>query len=487
MSVDEVFEKNNIKPREGQVEAAEALLKALNSGSDVVFVAPTGWGKTLAVLAALKASERLPALWLVRSLEVSRRVLEDAALLGLKGFAAAGRRRTCPKARELGEAVHAWCRLNKPRCPYYLNLLRKGADAYALTWEELINGDVCPYYAQDIPASTSDVVVQSYYRRLYPASACIVDEAHNVAVPRERRLSVDSVEAAAAELELLGFSELGREVSVAARRSGYVRFERLPLVELEAALVEAVDALKKVSGLSKLVWAVRACSKGGAAYREPWEDYITVYEPPWRPRVRPVVYVSATLPGELESLLGVKASVRVRGVSRVAYVTNWLTTKFGEETWRGYSRLLLELKKRYRKILAFTTERVMRVLASSADLVEDRLDEVPEEWAGLLMLKTRGRFAEGIDLRADCVIMLGCPFLPPEVTARLRKAYESLGAPSGAALWAPMVMSTLQCVGRATRGPKDNPIIILADYRFEKYEGFFAPYLTFRSLNIESL
>ncbi len=484
MLVYKVFKENDIKPREGQVEAAEALLKALSTGSDVVFTAPTGWGKTLTVLAALKAAGRLPVLWLIRSLEVSRRVLEDAALLGLKAFAAAGRRRTCPKTRELGEAIHVWCRLNKPRCPYYLNLLRRGADAYALSWRELLEGDVCPYYAQDIPASTSDVVVQSYYRRSYPASVCVIDEAHNIVTPRERRLSVDSVEAAAAELELLGFSELNREVSALVRRSGYVRFERLPLAELEAVLIEAVAVLKKVSGLPKLIWAVRACSKGGAAYREPWEDYVSVYEPPWRPRVKPAVYVSASLPEELEPLLGAKASVRVRAEPRTAYVADWLTTKFGEETWRGYFRLLLELKKRYRRVLVFATERVMRVLAGSADLVEDRLDEIPSDWEGLLMLKTRGRYSEGVDIRADCVAVLGAPFLPPEVTSRLRRAYESLGALGGAALWVPMVVATLQCIGRAARSPRDRPVIVLADYRFERYEQFFSPYLVFEPLNI---
>ncbi len=473
-----IFKEAGLKPRPGQVEAAEGVAKALDEGLSVVFVAPTGFGKTLAVLAGLKASQHLPALWLIRSLEIGRRISGDALLLGLRPFVAAGRARTCPLAEKLGEAIHEWCKTNRAKCRYYLDLLRRGIDvSAALSWQDLLGSGVCPYYAQDLAAKEADIVIQSYYRRPYPASAAVVDEAHNLLAPRVRRLSVKVFAEAAAELRALGRIDLAEEALRLASTSKHVPLERLPLLELEDAVREALERLKAVRGLIRLTRAVRTCQKGGAAYRESWSDVVEVYEPPWRPQTRPVVYVSATMPEGLEGLLGAEATIRVPPQRRLgAYVTSWLTTRFGEETWRGYAKLLTVLKFRFRKVLAFATERVAIHLLSSVDLYEPELDRPPRDWKGVLLLHIRGRFAEGVDLPADCVIVLGCPFLPPEVTRRLRRFYERAGC-SDAAFWAPMVIVTLQAVGRATRSPEHEPVIVLADERFQRYADKFHPHL----------
>ena len=83
-----------ISPREGQYRVAEALTVLLKSGSTILLNAPTGWGKTLVTLIALKNSNRLPVLWLVRSLSIGDRVMEDSQKLGLRTFIAAGREKT---------------------------------------------------------------------------------------------------------------------------------------------------------------------------------------------------------------------------------------------------------------------------------------------------------------------------------------------------------------------------------------------------------
>ncbi|RLE74905.1 MAG: hypothetical protein DRJ56_06575 [Thermoprotei archaeon] len=483
-AAERVFREAGLKPRPHQLEASQGVGDALKAGLDVLLVAPTGFGKTLAVLAALKAGRHLPALWLVRSLEVCKRVMEDALLVGLKPFAAAGRERTCPLASTLGSAVHAWCRVNRARCERYLELLKGGATApAALSWEDLLGGDVCPYYAQDLYARGADIVVQSYYRRPYPAAVTVVDECHNVVTPRERKLSLATVAKAVAELRVLGRTELAEEVMRLAGLSRSAPLERLPLAELEMALVEAVQRLREVMGLPRLVGAVRTCQFGGAAYREPWEDYVTVYEPPWRPRGGPVVYVTATMPRGLEDLLGVQAEVRVPPERRLrAYVTTWLTTKYGEETWRGYAELLTKLRFMFRRVLAFATERVAIRLLDAVQYYEPELTEPPTDWEGVLLLHSRGRFAEGVDLPADCVVILGAPYLPPEVSARLRKAYRLLGAPEDAAFSVPVLVTTLQCIGRAARSPEQRPVVVLADQRFERFEKELGEYLEIRDL-----
>ena len=482
-TVESVFAEQGLKPRLGQAEASKALAKALKDGLSTVFVAPTGWGKTLAVLAALKVSGRLPALWLIRSLEVGGRVEEDAMLLGLRCFRAAGRVRTCPYAERFGDAVHDYCRFFRASCSYYINLLRQGVKLPATSWEDLLGGDFCPYYAQDVAVGEADIIVQSYYRRLYRASAVIVDEAHNLLAPRERRLSLKAVAEAVSELRALGFFELAEELWHACTGAGAIRLERLNVADYSAALREALARLSRVKGLPKVVRALRSCSAGGAAYREEGADKIMIYDAPWRPPFKPVVYVSATIPERLEVLLSASASVRVPAEPREALVTSWLTSKYGEETVWGYIKLLAKLKFRYRRVLAFASERLaVRLL----DAVQYYEETPPPDWRGVLLLHVRGRYAEGVDLPADCVAVLGAPFLPPEVTARLRRYYARIGA-GDAALWAPMVITTLQAVGRAARRPGDRPLIILGDCRFAKYSDYFRPYLDLREVGEEEL
>ena len=487
MDVKEIFRQANLIPRKGQAEAAESIKKALETGIDTLFVAPTGWGKTLAVLAALKAAGRLPALWLVRSLKLGDRISKDALLIGLRPFVAAGRKKTCPLAYRYGDAIHVWCRLFRVNCEFYVELLKRGVDASGvLSWEELLDKGICPYYGQDFVAREADVIIQNYHRRSYPVSACIVDETHNLLAPRVRRLKIDTLINAATEISAVGYHELGEEVRRYASRTGYIPLEKLPLAELERSLVDAVQVLKKVKALPKLVSAVRAAQRG-AAYREPWSDVVEIYEAPWRPRVKPTVFITATLPREMEPLLGVEGVVRVEPEPRTAFVTSWLTSKWGQETWWEYQKFLFKLKMRFKKVLVFATERIALRVLEKVDYYEPEFESgIPEDWRGVLLLHSRGRFAEGVDIRCDCVVVLGCPFLPPEVAARLKRFYRKMGIPGNAALWSPMVITTLQCVGRATRSPEDRPIIILADNRFLKYEEFFHPYITLQEVKDEN-
>ena len=482
MDVEDVFRESGVTPRPGQVEVARALSRALEDDISVVFTAPTGWGKTLVTLAALKASERLPALWLVRSLELGRRISEDAVKLGLSVFIAAGKLRTCPLYEAYGDAIYAWCRRNIGKCVYFERLLVHGdkipalkpGEGVAISWKDLRDvvredaGDLCFYYAQEHAAKWADLVVQSYYRKRMLCLATIIDEAHNVVVPRQKEVPFSVFSRAVGELRSIGFHDLSEEVEAILRRTGKLPFEKLPLAQLEWALLEGVENLSKLRGLPILTRTVKVCQLGGVAYRDPLRDVIEVYEPPWRAK-DPAIYISATLPRGVEDILRVEASVRIPPVKRRAFVLKWLTTKYQRETWREYKKLLTSLKFKFRRVLAFTTERVALGLLDSVNIYEPELENgIPKNWNGVLLLHARGRFAEGIDLRADCVVMLGTPFLPPEVVARLRRAYRMMGGDGRMAYWLPVLITTVQCTGRA-RNP--DAVVLLADERYAKIEG----------------
>lgn len=462
----EVFRKAGLEPRRGQLEAAEAIASVLAGGGSVAFVAPTGFGKTIAVLAGLVASERLPVVWRVRSLALGSRVLGDAALLDLAGFVAAGRERTCPLASRLGGDVHEYCRGFRLSCKYFLET-DFSRPVLAADWRELLNARGCPYYLQERAMEDAQVVVMSYYRRPPRYYRSIVyDEAHNLLAPRESCIPAALLAEAAAELKTVGEDRLARWLSqVRPRVEGPFAVEEEKVLALQAAYRKllsqgygrtATGKVYRVLGSEAVYWeSGRLCGARLAL-----------------PAPRPSsVYVSATLP--YPELLGTRETIEIPWTRRrKAYITGWLTTRYGklDENVEGYARLLTALKLRVPRVLAFATRRVANAVRRrvAVDYYEPELRVVPAEWKGVMLLHSRGRFAEGVDIRADAVVVLGAPFLPPHASRRLERALRGTGV-TGDIRGAAMLSTTLQCIGRATRKPSDDPLIILADKRYTRY------------------
>lgn len=469
MEVKEVFEKSGIIPRPGQVEAAEALARV---NGDALLVAPTGFGKTLTVLAAVKAKQMVPVLWLVRSLQVGRRVSGDAFRVNLKPFIAAGRGKTC-NLKDPSEDVDEYCRLYRAVCPFFTELVREGVKGVAYSWED-IPSHVCRYYAQDAFILSSDVVVQNYRRRVTGSYSCVVvDEAHNLVKPQVWEVKIARLEEAVDELATLS-PELFKNIRGAVgEREGILDVRLREIAEELLEIYREALARRRTTKLLTLAKLVKAAQRGAVVYKE--ENKLQVYFPPWRPIVEPRIYVSATIPEELEKLFNATV-IKVPVHPRPAIVTEDLTSKYGEETIWGYYRLFSYLKKKYQRIIAFATDRIALKLIPVVEYFEEM---PPPDWRGVAMFNIYGRFAEGIDLPAEAVVIVGAPFLPPEVTERIRKYYERLGLNPDAAQWVPMVTATLQAIGRATRNPEARPQIVLADYRFRRYSKFFMPYLEY--------
>ena len=443
----------------------------------------------MTVLAALVSSESLPALWLVRSLAIGTRIREDADRWGLVVFTAAGRERVCPLAREKGDAVHDFCRYFRYKCPY---ARLPPAVPLVTSWEELANRGEregwCAYFAQD--SVSADIIVQSYWRRRRPARAAVVDEAHNLLVPEEREYTVGQLAEAVAAARELGASErlqgrlqelLHHALTVAAAELRYALSdeEREELYRMYFEALEKGDARLKI-----LVDLVRAT----AVYVE--AEKIYVYRPPLSLRLRPTIFVSATMPPEATHFLNVEVELRVPwSVRAKAFIVEGVTTKFEDYSTRmaeRYVKLLVRVSKRHKRILVFAaSERVAKDLRAWATYEETI---PPPGWEGVLLLRARGRYSEGIDLQADAIIIAGAPFLPPEVAASLARALKRAGHPDPvkAAIDMPMIIATLQCVGRAWRDPQKPPTVYLADERFARYREL-EEYLEIQTTSLDKL
>ncbi len=199
------------RPRFRQAMIIKKLNKLIESGSRVLFDAPTGYGKTPVVLAAaLPVVEEygIPLLWVVRTGNETDRPIEELRIINEKtgadffGLSIRGKRDMCLLARSRGirdqEGVSVFCRKMRKECPYYANLAR--IELYPgkpLTFSDILElgtkKHVCPYFAQLILASRADVISMSYnyvfserikwslmsYVR-FKGAILVVDEAHNL-------------------------------------------------------------------------------------------------------------------------------------------------------------------------------------------------------------------------------------------------------------------------------------------------------------------
>ena len=486
-----------LKPRRGQLEAARLVADALRGGQSVALDAPTGWGKTLTTIIALRASGYLPVLWLCRALPVGTRVLEDASRVGLRVFVAAGREKTC-LADVDREDVHDYCKYYRYRCPYFIGLDADKIPRFVQNYEDLVELGkelgFCPYYAQDFLISRADIVVQSYWRRRHAVRCIVADEAHNLLLPKECTMPLDSLNDAIAVLQrcptvrsgtlkkLERFKEFAEEIQGTVDVAAFVDEEAFLDIAvarrhyLEHGVGGVLGKLLKVLQ-SDVVYVEGGALAGLRAAR--------VQLP------RPYVLLSGTLLPRIREVLEVDVFIEIPRRRPKAYILSWLTTRYGEfeeeENLRAYRRLLTTLKLRAKRVLAFGTSRVIRMLRSGVDYFEDEIVRVPSEWSGLMLLKTRGRFAEGVDIEADAVVVLGAPYMTPDVIQRLARVYRRLGYSSYWELASdvPMLIATLQCIGRATRRPSARPLILLADERFEKFEEELSKYLDVEELGSE--
>ncbi|KSW11797.1 hypothetical protein CF15_03060 [Pyrodictium occultum] len=228
------------KPRRGQLEAARSIAEAVSRGEVFILHAPTGFGKTSAIIYGLLQAGVERVLYVVRTRNEIQPVLKELKRFGVKGYSFLySARRMCPALAGEGlshEDFWETCRLLRLRgeCSYYARLEEISATdveeaighagPMPRRVAELLAGQgYCPFFALKLLASEARFVVATYPYLFRPDIfqgtfdpldyrdfVVVVDEAHsllNIPGLLEARVSVDDLRSAQREVEEYGLPE----------------------------------------------------------------------------------------------------------------------------------------------------------------------------------------------------------------------------------------------------------------------------------------
>jgi DNA excision repair protein ERCC-2 len=343
-------------------------------------------------------------------------------------------------------------------------------------------------------------------------------------------ISLTTLLRAAQEAEKYGLSELSSQLREAAKKYEEIA-DKNEEVEVEDLLPgwedlllagEEVQERKLKAGYVPASWLLRLSdfkvSLGGEkplltregrtvrllALQDPVESLRRVLEGWAR-----IVLVSATISAEMVEALSGEDVVLLRagwpgtedeGPEMSCYLVSGLTTKFearDEVMIERIHRLLTEVTKKARahswgvlvfvpsyELLEWTRETYAEsdneaILWEARGASQEEVDSLVREFTSrqgqgrVLCAVAGGRLAEGVDLPADLVVVIGVPFAPPtprqerlirrlsEVVGDKEKAWEY-----GVAL--PAVWKVVQAAGRAVRRPEDFAVVLLVDDRYER-------------------
>ncbi|MGQ4892580.1 MAG: ATP-dependent DNA helicase [Candidatus Njordarchaeia archaeon] len=199
------------EPRGDQIKAIKKIHRYAANGEKILFQAPTGYGKTPVILAALlplSLELGIPIIWAVRTGGETDRVIEELKEipkrldLDVFGMSFRGKRDMCLLARDMRigdhESVSELCKRVKKKCRYYQNLPQGAAYFEQPTFFSEIfsyasREKICPYYLQFKLLKYATVVSLSYnyifsdymywpIKRYLTHSGAflVIDEAHNL-------------------------------------------------------------------------------------------------------------------------------------------------------------------------------------------------------------------------------------------------------------------------------------------------------------------
>jgi len=159
-------------PRPGQVELMSAVAKAVEERRSLAVNAPSGFGKTVAVLAGALSKCRRVA-WFTRTHRQAERVVEEVKAISsrkpLTALALQSRSSLCPYSQGLPpDEAAVYCRERRAACDLYRgflssftpppSLILKPSEVYAFFLER----GVCPYYVEVSLAGSVNVVAASF-------------------------------------------------------------------------------------------------------------------------------------------------------------------------------------------------------------------------------------------------------------------------------------------------------------------------------------
>jgi DNA excision repair protein ERCC-2 len=450
LNPEEFFRKAGLKPRPLQLEAAKQLAEMIDTGS-LGFQAPTGFGKTITVLAAISLANAFPVTWRVRTHEIAKRIAEDCALLNFPLYIAAGREKLCPLKEEYKSNTYYFCRFLKFKCPFFKGLSSiKPENIFSVDYDQLLRKlkgtEICPYYAQLY--QQAHVYIIPYSLGLsFDVNLEVIDEAHNMV------LDVYSIPEAKLR-EALAELDIHYEPTGDLIQQAFIETAQMKIVELLEQGKMPLIAGRVIAMLAM----------GTFIWREEGEIHILKFI---RPRKR-TIFVSATLE-PLQKIYNIPVLEIPVQRKPEAFIATWMTTRFHEWDYKmakEYNDLIFLLRKHFQRIVVFATKRVARSLRA------DYVEEAPKDWKGVFLLFSRGKKGEGVNIESEVVVVAGAPYLPPFIhVEKLGLTHDDVAT-----------ITTIQNIGRTLRHPENNPLIILADDRFRKLKPTLDRYYT----NIET-
>jgi Rad3-related DNA helicase len=358
----------------------------------------------------------------------------------------------------------------------------------------------------------------------------VLDEAQNLllgALEMVRdEISLTTLLRASKEAERYGFPELSRQLREAAKRYEEITKADTEL-EVEDLLPdwedlllagEEVQEMKLKRNVVPASWILRVgdfkASLGGEkpllaregktirllALQDPVEAFRRILEG-WSK----VVMMSATINAELvEALLGEEVTLLRAGWPTAAdedegpemtfYITTGITTRFearDEVMVERVQRLLLTVAEKSRahswgvlvffpsyELLEWVKETITAepILWEARGASQEGVDSLVREFTSrqggrVLCAVAGGRLAEGVDLPADLVVIVGVPFSPPtprqeRLLKRLSEVVGDKGKAWRYAMALPAVWKVVQAAGRAVRRPEDSAVVLLTDDRY---------------------
>ena len=223
-----------VSPRPGQMEIAEIVAKAVREGRVLVLQAPTGYGKTAAVIYGLVKAEVDKVLYLVRTRNEIAPVLRELKAFNQPFTFLYSARRMCPLYNAASDDLTVeefWeaCRVLRVKglCTHYENVLqastdeienviKEGAPDPFLAASSLAHRGLCPFFALKLLMSKARFIVTTYpyffkqdiFDSIFSPMmledlVVVVDEAHSLMdlhTTFEVKLRVKDLELAAREL-----------------------------------------------------------------------------------------------------------------------------------------------------------------------------------------------------------------------------------------------------------------------------------------------
>ena len=457
-------------PRLTQVEIWGAL-RELKEKSTVFLEAPTGVGKTAAILSYL-LEKYDKVLWFCYTHKQQEVVLREAERIEertdirLNTVLIRGISSLCP-VREVREAIfpHQACR-----------------------WYYSVYGCVhCPYKEQFLKACSSRLIITTYaylkepfFEKIAPlidfADVVVFDESHHLLLLPKIEIPIQWIKEACREYECELFREmLSRKKVVSIDESELFLLSSVgEEVLLKKSHSYCLEVARVLRGVNRVFYDRRDKYTG---LRRDFHEFLKELL-----ENRRAVFISATLPEQVKLILSNGEFYRIGKHEYTFYPIIFTGVKLPKRAWRRFKVL-----KEVNWVISVTSRFYRKVLSvfPSRELLEKYREyfKLPHNVIGIV---AGSREAEGIDIDADICVILGVPYdrvtrITIETVKYFRKYTRK---PKVLGYTIPAVIKAVQAAGRILRKP--DKVIVFYDKRWLQLRKYFPAWLKHNNIKVVS-